>query len=71
MKQVFEKDLEIYDVFESPNGNLFLKIDCNYSIPLGPKTSDPLDLEDIDFGLGYVKSSIITPIKKVGSIKFK
>lgn len=29
---MIEKDLEIYDIWESPNGNLFIKISDNYSI---------------------------------------
>ena len=32
-----EKDLEIYDIWESPNGNLFIKISGDYSIGLGSK----------------------------------
>jgi hypothetical protein len=29
-----EKDLEIYDIWESPNGNFFIKISGDYSIGL-------------------------------------
>ena len=32
-----EKDLEMYDIWESPNGNLFIKISDSYSIAIGPK----------------------------------
>ena len=32
-----EKDLKIYDVWESPNGNLFLKVYDGWSLALGPK----------------------------------
>jgi len=63
-----EKDLEIYDVWESPNGNLFLKMGGGYSLALGVRGfSEPIkrDLENCQF----VKSSN-TRAKKVGRIIF-
>jgi len=34
---MIEKDLDIYDVWEAPNGNVFIKISNGYSIAIGPK----------------------------------
>jgi hypothetical protein len=65
-----EQDLEIYDVWKSPNGNLFIKISNNYSISIGPKGSH--EPNDVDLKMSqYVKSSPIVPVKKVGKINFK
>ena len=63
-----ENDLEIYDVWESPNGNHFLKMGGGYSLALGRKGfSEPVerDLESCQF----VKSHN-TRAKKVGKIIF-
>jgi hypothetical protein len=69
--KLMEKDLEIYDVWESPSGNIFIKISEYYSIAIGPKgqhqpIKDWGDLERTQ----YVKSSDITPVKKIGKIIF-
>jgi hypothetical protein len=67
-----EKDLDIYDVWESPNGNLFIKVSEEYSIAIGSKgdhnpTSEGFD----DFKHSqYVPSSNIVTVKKVGKIFF-
>jgi hypothetical protein len=68
---MIEKDLEIYDIWESPNGNLFIKISDDYSIAIGPKgnhapTEDYGDLKRTQ----YVKSNNVTPVKKVGRMMF-
>ena len=64
-----EKDLEIYDVWESPNENLFIKISENHSLAIGAKGyHDPN--ENDSTGSQYVKSNDIVPVKKVGRIIF-
>lgn len=37
IKVMLEKDLDIYDIWQSPNGNLFIKISDDYSIGIGIK----------------------------------
>jgi hypothetical protein len=66
-----EKDLEIYDVWESPNGNLFIKLTDDYSIAIGPKGEhQPLeDANDLK-RTQYVKSNDVFLVKKVGKIVF-
>jgi hypothetical protein len=68
---MIEKDLEIYDVWESPNGNLFVKLTDDYSIAIGPK-GDHAPLEEMGElkKTQYVKSNDVTPVKKVGKIVF-
>ena len=69
---MIEKDLKIYDVWESPNGNLFIKISDNYSIAIGPKGNHEPNIEWGDLiRTQYVKSNNVTPVKKVGKIVFK
>ena len=34
---MLEKDLDIYDVWQAPNDNLFIKVSEEYSIAIGPK----------------------------------
>jgi len=64
-----EKDLEIYDVWESPNGNLFIKITDDHSIAIGPKGHhEPCEYDNLHSS--YVKRNDITPVKKVGKITF-
>lgn len=66
---MLEQDLEIYDVWESPNGNMFIKISDNYSIAIGsvgehePYRADLLCSQ-------YIKSSDKVVVKKVGKIIF-
>ena len=69
---MIEKDLDIYDVWESLNGNLFIKVSEDYSIAIGPKGHHrPVkDWGDLD-KTQYVKSDDITPVKKVGRIMFE
>ena len=66
-----EKDLEIYDLWESPNGNLFIKLTDDYSIAIGPK-GDHQPLEDANDlkKTQYIKSNNVTPVKKIGKIVF-
>jgi len=66
---MIEKDLEIYDVWESSGGNLFIKISDEYSIAIGPKGQhNPIerDLKQTQ----YVKCDSVSPVKKVGKIVF-
>lgn len=67
---MLEKDLEIYDVWESPNGNLFIRMSEDYSIAIGIKSNhiptESLDLQNTQ----YVRKNDITPVKKVGRIIF-
>ena len=67
-----EKDLSIYDVWEAPNGNLFIKISDNYSIAIGPKGGHEPNNEWGDLKrTQYIKSNNITPVKKVGMLSFR
>lgn len=66
-----EKDLEIYDIWEAPNGNLFIKISDSYSIAIGPKGEHEPIQEAGDFRRSqYAKSSDVVPVKKIGKIVF-
>lgn len=65
-----EFDLDVYDVWKSPNGNLFIKVSGDYSIAIGPKgdhTPDEIDLKRSN----YVHASSIVTVKKVGKIIFE
>lgn len=55
-----EKNLEVYDVWESPNGNLFIKISDNYSITIGAKGCHEPNKDWGD----------LSSVKKVGKIIF-
>ena len=65
-----EKDLDIYDVWESPNNNLFLKITDKYSLAIGPKGFHDPRQHDLNGGL-YVESNNVTPVKRIGGIIFE
>jgi hypothetical protein len=70
--EIFEKDLDIYDVWEAPSGNCFIKISNDYSIAIGPKGShEPNEVWGDLKRTQYVKSNNITPVKKIGNIIFK
>jgi len=70
--KLVEKDLEIYDVWESPIGNLFIKISDDYSLGIGPKGNhEPLEESGDMERTQYVKSNNITPVKKIGKIIFE
>ena len=63
-----EKDLNIYDVWQSPNGNLFIKIGDNYAIGIGQKGHhEPTNDKE---GAPFVKINGDFPVKKVGKIIF-
>lgn len=66
-----EKDLEIYDIYKTPNGNLFIKMTDDYSIAIGHKGDHKpsevwKELEKTQF----VKLSDFIPVKKVGRLVF-
>jgi hypothetical protein len=70
MSKKTEKDLKIYDVWEAPTGNIFIKVSEDYSIVLGTKgyhKPNDYDLKQSQ----YIKSNDVTPAKKVGKLKFK
>lgn len=61
-----EKDLEIYDVWKAPTGNLFIKLSDNYSIAIGQKGHhDPLKEWDELKHTQYVKSHNFVNVKKL------
>lgn len=69
MTDLTEDDLEIYDVYKSANGNLFIKITNEYSIALGPKEDhQPYDI-DLN-STQYVKRNNVHRLTKVGRIEF-
>jgi hypothetical protein len=64
-----EKDLAVYDVWKSVNGNLFIKLTDEHSIAIGSKghhVPSEYDLKQSQ----YVKKNNVTPVKKVGRIIF-
>ena len=68
---MFEKDLEIYDIWEVENGNLFIKISDEYSIAIGSKGNHVPNIEWGDLErTQYVKRDDIVPVKKVGRLVF-
>jgi hypothetical protein len=68
---MLEKDLEIYDIWESPNENLFIKISDDYSIGIGKKGHHEPNEEWGELKRSqYIKSNDITPVKKVGRMIF-
>lgn len=68
---MIEKDLKIYDVWESTNGNLFIKMTDEYSIAIGAKGEhEPNDDAGELKSTQYVKSNDVSTVKKVGRIKF-
>lgn len=66
---MLEKDLEVYDVWESPNENLFIKISDNFSIAIGPKGYHEPSESELKHS-AYLKRNEIVPVKKVGRIIF-
>jgi hypothetical protein len=68
---IAEKDLEVLDVWESPNGNLFIKVSEEYSIGIGPKGHHAPNIEWGELNRSqYVKASNVCPVKKVGKLVF-
>ena len=63
-----EKDIEIYDVWESTNGNVFIKVTEKYSLALGPKGQhEPFSGE---VNVPYVKQYDEGRATKIGKIVF-
>lgn len=64
MNEITEKDLNIGDVWEAPNGNVFIKVSNNYSIAIGNFGREPI--EDELKNSQYVKSNDFVNVKKIG-----
>ena len=66
-----EKDLEIYDVWQFMNGNLFIKISDEYSIAIGQKGVHSPSLEANDLSrTQYIKRDEVSEVEKVGRLVF-
>lgn len=66
---MIEKDLQIYDVWQSDNGNLFIKLTDEYSIEIGAKGYH----QPRKWQLGvtqYIKADDTTEVKRIGKIVF-
>lgn len=69
---MLEKDLDVYDVWEAPSGNLFIKVSDDYSIAFGSKGNHEPNEEWGELKrTQYVKSNNVVPVKKVGKIIFE
>ncbi len=64
-----EKDLDVYDLWQSPNSNLFLKINENESLVLGPYKEHHSDTNGRLTYFSTVQSNSITEVKHVGFLK--
>ncbi len=68
---MLEKDLDVYDIWQAPNGNLFIKITDDYSIGIGSKGHhEPQGALGELNRTQYVKENNVTPVKKVGRMVF-
>ena len=68
---MLEKDLEIFDVWQAPNDNLFIKVSDEYSLAIGPKGHHVPSATWNDLSRSqYVKRGDITPVIKVGKVLF-
>ena len=66
-----EKDLDIFDVWQSPSDNLFIKVSDNYSLAIGAKGQHAPDNTWGDLSrTQYVKKSDIVTVIKVGRVLF-
>ncbi len=66
-----EKDLKTYDVWQSLNGNLFLKISDEYSIAIGSKGfHDPVPENGDLSRTQYIKCDEVSEVEKVGRLVF-
>ena len=67
-----ERDLEVYDVWEAPNGNLFIKMTDEYSLAIGQKGfHGPHELGGDLNMTQYVERGEFTEVKKIGRIVFE
>lgn len=64
-----KKELEILDIWKSPNGNLFIKVSHEYSIALGRKKNLEPCVRDLETSQ-YVKTNPNVRAKKVGRLVF-
>jgi hypothetical protein len=66
-----EKDLDIYDVWESHNQNIFIKVSDSYSIAIGSRGNHEPNAEWGELkSTQYVKANDVSPVKKIGRIIF-
>lgn len=64
---MLEKDLDIYDVWESVNGNLFIKLTEEDSIGIGAVGEHAPN--EYDFGKSqFIKADNVSEVKKVGKL---
>lgn len=72
MKKMLEDDLQILDLWQSPNGNLFLKIDSEFSVVLGPAEClgevDPREKNEMYPSRRLIPKNNVTPVVKVGRL---
>lgn len=67
---MLEENLDIYDVWEAPSGNLFIKMSDEHSLAIGAKGHhSPNDFWDPKRS-NYVRSDNVTKVKKIGKIVF-
>lgn len=65
---------KLLDIVQSPNGNLFIKIDATHAIPLGAfeTLGNMLPEDEVKRGISYVTFNEAHEIyTKVGKLKFK
>lgn len=68
---MIEKDLDIFDVWQSPCGNLFIKMSDNYSLAIGPEGQhEPNNTWGDLSRTQYVKKSDVVTVIKVGRVLF-
>lgn len=68
-KKLFETDLKPFDVYETPNGNTFLKLSDDRCIAIG-KRNEPFEFEDGDKLHTLPLNKDPLKVKKVGKIVF-
>jgi hypothetical protein len=64
-----EDELDIYDIWQSSNGNLFIKLNAEYSIAIGQFGEHKPNACDLE-GPQFVRTSN-SPARRVGKLKFK
>jgi hypothetical protein len=67
---MIEQELKDLDLWQSPNGNLFLKMNSQFSIALGNiNTFHQIGFHNESEKFSIVKSNPIIPVRKVGKLK--
>ena len=71
LKQIFVSDLNIYDIWEDSNKDLFIKMTNEHSISIGSKGKhSPSDMWKLLDSSLFIKPNNNTPVKKVGKLQF-